>query len=153
VTETESDDYEEFFEGKYKHRKYGGVLTKKEFDEMIEARWLGQEVERTMGSLGCPAPDGDIILGMTPAVSFGYFSDGLILNCYATPFAVRPARTPVERESGEKWFPVRSRPMDERDWELLEDAMLAKWRDRHRGRFSRLRSQRTTADNPLPCRD
>lgn len=156
ITETASDDYEDVFGPNYKHRKYCGVLTKKEFDEMIEERRLDQELNHTMGSLGCPAPDGNIILGMVPAVSFGYSSDGIILNLYATPFVVRPARMQAEKDSGEKWFPVRSRSADERDWELLEDAMFAKWHDRWRGRggrFSRLRSRRTTADNPLPCRD
>jgi hypothetical protein len=153
ITETASDDYEDVFGKNYKHRKYCGAITKKEFDEMIHKRWLNQEVVRTMGSLGCIDPNGQLILGTVPAVSFGYFSDGVILNLYATPFVVRPARTQAETDSKCQWFPVRNEAAGDRDWERLEDAMFAKWCDCSTGKFSRLRSRRTAAEHPLSCRD
>jgi hypothetical protein len=153
ITETAADDYEDVLGKNYKHRKYCGAITKEELDKMIHKRWLNQEVSNTMGSLGCIDPNGQMILGMVPAVSFGYFSDGVILNLYATPFVVRPARTQAEKDSKYQWFPVRNEASGDRDWERLEDAMFAKWCDISTGKFSRLRSRRTAAEQPLSCRD
>ncbi len=160
VTETKVDgDGEEIYGADYKHRKWCGLLTKEEIIEMIEKHGLDREVNRTMGSIGTVTPDGEVSIGWAPAVGFSNVDEVAYLSLYATPYVVRPPRDENEGKGDREWCPVRVNGMIDRDWERLEDAMIATLdRDGRRtgrrlGRLSKLRSARITRDESLPCRD
>jgi len=83
-----------------KHRKYAGVLTRKQFDALCDDQGLFMENIETMGSI--------TDIGWLPAMSFRSESYDCYQNAYVTPL--------IERHD---------RPCDERDWERLRKVMLS----------------------------
>ncbi len=87
MQQTEDDDQYEFGHlggnwEKGKHRKYAGILTKKQFDAFVTDLGLRASKTETMGSIGAPG-----FIGMAPAVCFELWSsdpEGL-LSAYVTP--------------------------------------------------------------------
>ena len=94
----EHNEYDDHNAGK--HRKYAGILTRKQFDALVDAQDLHMEDIETMGSL-------TMEFGHLPAMSFNGYGDCAYQNAYVTPF--------IERKGG----------CDERDWERTRKAMLA----------------------------
>lgn len=91
----------------WKHRKYCGLLTRKELDEFISDQCLEAENIDTMGSL-------TLEFGWLPAISMtGYSYDSrynaylCYQNAYVTPLIERKAK-----------------PCDEHDWERVKKAFL-----------------------------
>ena len=69
LEESENGESEyDFFEGG-EHRKFVGILTRKQFDELIEHTEMWAQDVQTMGSYGAlPWLEGG--LGLSPAISF-----------------------------------------------------------------------------------
>ena len=84
---------------KGKHRKYAGILTRKQFDALCDDQGLFMENIETMGSI--------TDIGWLPAMSFRSESYDCYQNAYVTPL--------IERHD---------RPCDERDWDRVRAAML-----------------------------
>lgn len=107
--ETEGDEQYEYgyLEGSWesgRHRKWCGLLNRKQFDEFTDRCGLHAESTETMGSLGAPA----FGWGWAPAIAFTSNDEDAIQSAYVTP------------------VPETSRPRhDERDWERVKGAVLA----------------------------
>ena len=80
-----------------KHRKYAGVLTRKQFDALVDRQGLFMEECETMGSI--------TDIGWLPAVSFRSESYEGYSGAYVTPL--------IERKAA----------CDERDWERVKKAL------------------------------
>lgn len=112
--------------------------------------WCGCE---TMGSLGAPSPGDDMCLGLMPAIGFDCHSDDSIQCAYITPY--------VCQKDGET--PLRKEGMNDRDWERIYDAFLARYAERYRhidGPYTKARKQRLMResrergkDMVFTCRD
>jgi hypothetical protein len=82
-----------------KHRKYAGILTRKQFDALVDDQELSMENVETLGSL--------TELGWLPAVSFTSYNGDCYQNAYVTP------------------LPDTKRELTERDWNRIRAAMLS----------------------------
>ncbi len=145
ITERKPDGtYDEVWGAGYQHRKYTGVLNRKQFQGFVDNLNLCASTVETMGSLGAPLPDGGIALGIVPAVSFDSRGDEYELNAYVTPFVVRHNRGNPEEG---KWLPVRAQGMRDHDWDRLRDAMLVLWTDypRYRSRLAQCQLERQSS--------
>ena len=93
------------------HRKYCRVLNQAEFDEFVGQTGMYASDIETMGAIGQLDPFGDIILGLSPAISFDN-TDGTYLNAYVTPY--------IENAAGE--------PEPGYDWETVRDEIITKYK-------------------------
>ena len=82
-----------------KHRKWTGLLTRKQFDAFVNKLGLYAESTETMGSLGAPGCG----FGWSPAISFTGDHEDAIVSAYVTPLPetrktgvmpLKPARRP-----------------------------------------------------------
>ena len=88
---------------KGKHRKWCGLLTKKQFERFLDATGLFAEPVETLGSIGAPG----LGLGRSPAISFRQDHEPhAILGAYVTPIPE-----------------VRKQRFDERDWQRVRRAV------------------------------
>ena len=109
---TEGDeqyDYD-YLENEWKagrHGKYCACLTKKQFIDFVKQTNLFADSIETMGSLGCPNPNG-ICLSLSPAICFnGDFRDK-IAKAYVTPYPEIKKKT----------------VFTERDWKRIRKTMI-----------------------------
>lgn len=129
----------------YKHRKFVGLMTEDLMTQLIKDQcldWCGCD---TMGSLGTMAPDG-MMIGLMPAISFRCSGDGYDLDAYITPYVVRAdGQTPLRKEG-----------MNDRDWDRINDAFLARYAERYRNRigpFERARRERLLRESRERSKD
>lgn len=94
---------------KGKHGKYCACLTKAQFETFLSHVSIYPQSIGTMGSLGCPVPEGGFELGMLPAISFDGEYEDAIVNAYVTPFPE---------------VLNRKHPFDERDFERIKKVIL-----------------------------
>lgn len=91
--------------GKVKHRKYAGLLTRAQFDRLIEETGMWAETTETLGSIGAPG----FGYGLAPAISFRNDDPDAIQSMYVTPVPEVEPKRPVTRERGERvWDRVRN---------------------------------------------
>jgi len=95
-----------------KHRKYGAVFTKEEFERFVDDVGLVADSVETMGTLG--APGSGLWYGCSPAVSFDGTEPGAYQNAYVTPYpGFRPKRD-LTPEKEERWFQMIKKAMVQR---------------------------------------
>lgn len=142
MTETEPDGtYDEIWGSDYKHRKFVGCLTEDMMKRLIDDQcldWCGCD---TMGSLGTMAPDG-MTIGMMPAISFRSEESDSSLDAYITPFVLR----------GDGETPLRKGGMNDRDWDRLNAAFLARYAENYRhciGPFEKARNLRLQRESRM----
>lgn len=146
ITESAPDGtYDEMWGASYKHRKFVGLMTEDLMTQLIKDQcldWCGCD---TMGSLGTMAPDG-MMIGLMPAISFRCSGDGYDLDAYITPYVVRAdGQTPLRKEG-----------MNDRDWDRINDAFLARYAERYRNRigpFERARRERLLRESRERSKD
>ena len=120
-TETGPSEYREHGEAfkKWRRSKWVAVLDQGQFDEFVDHAHLVATGEKTMGSLGAPAPEGTV-LGLSPAVHFEVPHDGYddMSTCaYVTPYVMQAADSPEFEE------------FDGADWDVVEAALVKKYED------------------------
>lgn len=109
-----------------RHRKYGAVFTKDEFEQFIIDLDLKAQEVRTMGTLG--APGSANWYGCSPAICFED-EGGSYSSAYVTPYPdIHLKHEPTDAKM-ERW------------WEMIRKAVLSRygdkstffreWRDRH----------------------
>jgi len=112
---TEGDEQYDYgyLEGRWsqgKHRKYVGVLTREQFDRLVEDLDLVAEETETLGSLGVPWSASGV--GLAPAISFRsdvLFEQGGIVDAYVTPLPNRfCARRPDVELTAEDWDRIKA---------------------------------------------
>jgi hypothetical protein len=108
-TLTEGDEQFEYgyLEGRWekgKHRKWVGLLTRKQFDAFVDKLGLYAESTETMGSLGAPG----FGFGWSPAISFNADLEDAIVSAFVTPI-------PEMTKAGG----------DEQDWRRVRRAVLS----------------------------
>ena len=96
---------------KGKHRKFGALLTRKQFDRFVSQMSLCAENVETMGSLGAPGCG----FGLAPAISFDGTCEDAILNAYVTPMPDGEPKHPKHWENAEA---------GERNWQRIRRAVL-----------------------------
>src|SRR5262249_16064457 len=111
-----SDWCGELWDGKVKHRKLCGVLTRTQFDRFVSYTGLFAEHTRTMGCLGAPGCG----FGLSPAISFRNDDPDALQSAYVTPVPV--AYRFKDLESGPR------RQFTEDDFERVRDAILKVYR-------------------------
>jgi hypothetical protein len=94
---------------KGKHRKYGAVFTKHEFEQFIEDCELVADSIETMGTLG--APGSACWYGCSPAVSFDADHYACMANAYVTPYPGFEPKRPPTPDQEERWFKMLKRAM------------------------------------------
>lgn len=108
--QTEGDEqYDLDIWDKGKHRKWCGLLTRKQFDAFVDKVGFKMEDVETMGSIGAPACG----FGCAPAFSFhdNSYGDRGYADAYVTPLP------DVEPRDDEAW--------QDRAWERIRRAMLS----------------------------
>ncbi len=85
------------------HRKWAGLLSREQFDKLVEGLDMCADNVETCGAIGMPGPGP--WYGWSPAISFSYNGDGHAFNTYVTPFPpVRPEALPMGRD---RWQRIR----------------------------------------------
>jgi hypothetical protein len=100
----EDTEYSEIFNGKAKHRKYAGVLDRKQFNRFVREQNLYAEETETMGMIGAP-PD---MFGWMPAISFSSYDDDVIKGAYVCPLPDVELKREITKERSERcWQRLR----------------------------------------------
>lgn len=94
----------------HKHRKWGALLTRKQFDKFVAKTDLTASSTETMGSLGAPG----FGMGWAPAICFESEDQSAIQNAYVTPIPEVPQRA--------KWPDEAAH--EERSWQRLRKAII-----------------------------
>lgn len=146
MTEDQPDGtYDEMWGSRYKHRKFVAILTEPIMEALIKDQTLDWCGCATMGSLGTMAPDG-MTIGMMPAISFRCDDDSCSLDAYITPY--------VLKADGET--PLRKGGMNERDWDRVNEAFLARYSEPYRhmeGPFAKARKLRLRRESQEASKD
>lgn len=108
ITEWNDQGDYDYLEGDWsispKHRKLVGLLTQRQFDNLVDDCQLAIEDVETDGSI--------TVMGWLPALSFesetSWYYDGSIVNAYVTPV--------IEDET-----------LGDDDWQAIREMMLAKY--------------------------
>jgi hypothetical protein len=114
LDQTEGDEQYEFsyLEGRWEkgtHRKWAGILTREQFDALVNQFGFCSERTPTGGSIGAPG----FGYGWAPAISFNADDEDAIINMYVTPL---PETIHSKREDFEGF--------SEDAWDRIKDAVI-----------------------------
>lgn len=114
-----SDWCSDLWDGKCKHRKWAGILTKDQFKKFLDFTYLKAEYTETMGSIGAPG----VGFGWAPAISFRGDDEHSIQSAYVTPLPDVAPDTSCECPRCLEGLARRAA----HNWDRIRRAVLSMW--------------------------